>query len=326
MNPSKLLFTFFMVFGFVAINAQGLDELKNMKTEKESAVAGLQGQIDALNGEIGDLNSQINKLSGWRKGISGLVGFDFNNSSNWVASPNRSARSSALNIGITGFANKDTEKSFWNNKLLITKSFQDVDITEADRDAPDDGLFNNGTVDILNLSSLYGYKLSDAIAISALGELNTSLGNFLEPGTMDIGAGITYTGIENLVVVVHPLNYHIAWPAIGSVSSTGALGAKIRADYTRDFMLSGKKVAWSSTFTTFFPYSDTESTVPVFDKFGVDTGATANVGVAEWTWLNTLSFEVWNGIGVGVNFGIRKADFESLDTQNFYSLGLTYAL
>ncbi|MDX1702207.1 MAG: hypothetical protein R3250_16390, partial [Melioribacteraceae bacterium] len=63
--------------------------------------------------------------------------------------------------------------------------------------------------------------------------------------------------------------------------------------------------------TTFVPYSSAEEPEPT---------------LFEYTWLNTLSFEVWKGIGVGFTLGIRNAEFESPDTQSFYSLGLSYAL
>ena len=140
------------------------------------------------------------------------------------------------------------------------------------------------------------------MALSALGEVNTSLGNFLEPGTIDIGAGLTYIGIENLVVVLHPLNYHIAFPAagLGEASTQGALGAKLRADYGREFTISGKKMVWSSTLTSFIPYGDTtEEYTRELD------GSTYEADLFEYTWLNTLSFEVWKGIGVGISAGIR---------------------
>jgi hypothetical protein len=77
-------------------------------------------------------------------------------------------------------------------------------------------------------------------------------------------------------------------------------------------------VNWSSTLTGFFPYGgDTEI---------VEGDPNSAVSLAEYTWINTLSFQVWKGIGVGVSLGLRKSDFEFDGTQNFYSLGLSYAL
>ncbi len=287
---------------------QTLEELEAQKSELEAQKAGLQEQFDTYNGyqaEINAINDQILKLSGWQTGFSGLIGFSFTKSNNWVSNPNPNASSSALNLGFTGYANKITDSYFWRNKGILNKSWSDVDLSDADAMSEDDGLFDNGTVDLLNLNSLYGKTLSDKIAASAMGEVNTSLGNFLDPGTLDIGVGITYTPNSDLVVVIHPLNYHVAFSGLEGVESTGALGAKLRADYTKNF---AGGVAWSSTLTSFIPYVSKDPTL------------------FEYSWINTLSFEVWNGLGVGFSLGIRKAEFEWADTQTYYSLGLSYAL
>jgi len=315
----KRLFTL-AIFSICAagfINAQTLEELKTMKMEKLAMVDTKTAELDALGAEIASLDDRINLLSGWRTGFAGLVGLNFNKSDKWAGSPNPTASSTGLNIALSAFANKNTEKTFWNNKLIVNKSWQKVEIGDVDGG----DLFDNGTVDILNFSSLYGYKLSETLAISALGELNTSVENFLEPGTFDIGVGATWTPITNLVVVVHPFNYRITWPANGDVSSEGSLGAKLRADYGRDFLIQAKTVSWSSTLTAFLPYSSTE--IPVLDL----EGNPQNAGLTEFTWLNTISFSVWKGIGVGATFGLRSADFEVYENlQTFYAVGLSYAL
>ncbi len=295
---------------FASINVSSaqetLESLKAQKADKMAMHGEAQAKADALKGEIDALQLEIDKLSGWITGLSGLVGFDFNKSNGWVGSPNPDASSSKLGIGITAFANKTREKSFWNNKVLIDKQWQDVDLSDGDQEGENDGLFDNGTVDIVNMSSLYGYKLNSWIAASGLGEVNTSIENFLDPGTLDIGVGATLTPMENLVVVIHPLNYHIAFSGVDGVESSGALGAKLRADYAKEFSVRGKKLLWSSTFTTFIPYQD------------------ETPSLTEYTWLNKLNFEVWRGIGVGISAGLRNSEYESPDTQNFYSIGLSY--
>ncbi len=299
-----LLFLLFVSVGF--LQSQSLEELQSLKAVKEAAIGDLQGKIGTLQGELDGINRDMDLLKGWKKGFGGLIGFDLNNSNNWISNPNPDASSSALNIGLTAFANKETEKTFWNNKGIITKSWQDVDISEADETAEDDGLFDNGTVDIFNIQSLYGYKLKDKLALSAMGDLNTSIGNFLSPGTFDFGVGITWLPVNNLTFVVHPLNYRMAFSGVEGVGTEGSVGAKIRTDYTNAFNVSGKSFSWSSTLMTFIPYSSKEPS-----QF-------------EYTWLNTLSFEIWKGIGVGIGFGLRNAEFESVDTQSYQSLGLSY--
>lgn len=307
MNKICTLLTIF-TFCITILHGQTVDELEAKKSELESAKATLQEQVDTYNGyqaEIDGINDQILKLSGWQKGFSGLIGFSFTKSNDWVGNPNPNASSSSLNLGFTAYANKITDDFFWRNKGILNKSWADVDLSDGDGSAEDDGLFDNGTADLLNLSSLYGRRLTDKIALSALGEVNTSLGNFFDPGTLDIGTGFTYTPNNDLVVVVHPLNYHFAFSGTDDVESTGSIGAKVRADYTKTF--SGG-VSWSSTFTTFIPYVSKDPTL------------------FEYTWINTLAFEVWNGLGVGFSLGIRKSEFEWPDTQTYYSLGLSYAL
>lgn len=298
----------FLLGSFVALQAQSKEELEARKAELMSAQADLKEQVDAFNAyqaQIDGINGDILKLSGWQKGLSGLVGFSLNKSNSWVSSPNPNASSSSLNLAFTAHANKITNDYFWRNKGILNKSWSDVDLTEADGIADDDGLFDNGTVDLLNISSLYGRNISSKIAISALGEINTSLGNFFEPGTFDIGAGVTWIPTNDLVVVIHPLNYHFAFSGLDGLESTGSIGAKLRADYTHTFK---GGVAWSSTLTSFVPYVSKDPTL------------------FEYTWINTLSFEVWKGIGVGISVGLRKAEFETSKTQNYYSIGLSYAI
>ena len=165
-----------------------------MKAEKMGLIDDLQAQIDAAKGEVSALQKEIDVLSGWRKGVSGILGFDFNRSNTWIANPNPDTRSSKLGIDLTGYVLNDNEKTFWHNKAHILLGWNDVDFSQEDFDLPNDGLFNNGTIDLLNISSLAGYKFRENLAASAQLELNTSIGNFLEPGTLDIGIGtVSYT-------------------------------------------------------------------------------------------------------------------------------------
>jgi len=293
--------------------SQTIEELKSRQSEKSATADELQAQVNAINIEVKDLQTEIDKLSGWRKGVNGLLGFDLNKSSGWIANPNPDASSSSLNISINAFLLNDKEKTFWHNKGLLTKSWQNVDIDEKD----DSNLFENGTVDILNLSSLAGYKIAENFALSGQAELNTSLGNLFAPGTFDIGIGATWLPMDNLTIVVHPFNYRYAF-APGEISSAGAIGAKLRVDYSREFEINDMTLAWSSTLTGFIPYSDTKQIIDLAE------GGTYESNLNEFTWLNTFAFEVWRGIGVGLTFGIRKAKFESAENQRFTSLGLSY--
>jgi len=94
-----------MSFGLMA--QESLMELKEKMAEMEAQQADAQGQADALQGDIEGLQKQIDKLTGWRKGVNGLFGFDWNNSGGWIANPNPDAQSSSLNINLTGYALND---------------------------------------------------------------------------------------------------------------------------------------------------------------------------------------------------------------------------
>jgi len=309
-----------------SLEAQTIDELKAQKAAIEAQQAEAQATADGFAGEIAGLQKQINLLSGWRKGIGGILGLNFSNASNWAGFPNPNASSSNFTANITGFANLEREKYFWDNKLLVNQGWLSLDPNDGVT-APAPGLFTDGskTLDVVNLSSLAGYKLSNKLALSGLGELNTSITNFFEPGTIDIGIGATYTPVENFRIVFHPINLNASWLAAAIKDSEGftgdnptmSVGAKLRADYTRDFNVVGKKVAWSSTFTGFMPYTDAEVTYII-------DGESKTISASNWTWINSLSFEIWRGIGVGVGFGLRDASFESEETQSYYNVGLSY--
>ena len=56
--------------------------------------------------------------------------------------------------------------------------------------------------------------------------------------------------------------------------------------------------------------------------------AATGTRVAIWwyEWTNTFAFSVWKGIGVGLTYGIRRADAEIQETQTRYNVGLSYTL
>lgn len=310
MKRIYLLITLFFIG--LSIQAQSLDELKAMKAEKEKVAGAKQADADAVKAEIAALASKIEILSGWKKGVFGGLGFNLNNSNNWQTNAIKNAATAAFTGSLNGFANRQAEKYFWNNSGVFNLGYLKFDDKD---DATDNTKFRRNT-DVLRLASLYGYKMNKWIAISALGEYSSSLFNFNKPGILDIGAGATLTPVQDLVIVIHPLNYHFAFSGNDAVKSTSALGAKIRADYTKKFK---GGVSWASTLTSFFPYGSAAAGAP---------------GLFEYTWLNTIGFNIWKGIGVGFTLGLRQADFETWGnaepkkkgvTQSFNTLGLSYA-
>lgn len=296
-----------LVSGYSAV-AQTEGELKKELGEKKASISQLQK-------EAGAIKAKIDALPGWKYGAFGTVGGSVSEFNNWYlqAAPNNSSG----NIGITvnAFANLKQEKYFWRNALNVNLGW--VKLENKDAPDPDDN-FNVAT-DVFNLTSLYGYKISEKLAISTLGEYRTALleGSFNDPGYLDIGVGMTWTPIENLIVVAHPLNYNFVF-SDGASQYESSLGAKVVADYTRKI----GSINFKSNLSAFLSYEDTN--------------------FSNWQWTNGFSYTLWKNIGVGFDFGLRgnkqeafnfeiaenpNLTLENTDNvlQSFWLLGLSYA-
>ena len=310
----KLVLVIGLMFGIASTYAQTAEELKAQQAPKKDSIAKLQGEVDAL-------QAKIDALPGWKKGAFGTIGANLQGFNNWYS--NAAPNSSTGNIGVTvnGFANLQQEKFFWRNSGNINLAWVKNDNTDID----DDSDSFDGTTDVFTISSLYGRKLSDTWAISALGEYRTSIiNNFNDPGFLDLGIGATWTPLENLVVVIHPLNYNFVFAENDAVFDSST-GAKIVADYTRQF----NKVNFKSNLSTFQSYKSGD--------------------LSNWTWINSFGYTLWKGIGVGFEFGLRgnkqealndiqtnvnnpdfdaNATFGSIDNkvQSYWLFGLNYSL
>ena len=307
----KLVLVLGLMFGIASTYAQTAEELKAQQAPKKDSIAALQAKVDALQG-------QINALPGWKKGAFGTIGANLQGFNDWYS--NAAPNSSTGNIGVTvnGFANLLQEKFFWRNSGNINLAWVKNDNKDVTTDSED----FDGTTDVFTISSLYGRKVSDKWAISTLGEYRTSIiNNFNDPGFLDLGIGMTWTPMENLVVVIHPLNYNFVF-AKNDAAFDSSTGAKIVADYTRQF----NNVNFKSNFSTFQSYKSGD--------------------LSNWTWVNSFGYTLWKGIGLGFEFGLRGnkqeglnnlqtrvggnpvATFSDLDnkTQSYWLFGLNYSL
>lgn len=274
----KLSFALVLIFGVISSYAQTLEELKAEQAIKKDSVDAIQKRVDALQG-------QIDGFKGWKIGAFGTIGGNLSGYNNWYAK--KTANSAAGNLGFTvnGFANLDQEKYFWKNSTNINLSWVKLDDKDIDTDEPGFQAAN----DVFTLSSLYGYKLSDKFAASALGEYrSTIINNFNDPGYLDLGIGATWTPIPELVVVMHPVNYNFVFSSGDSVFES-SLGAKIVADYTKSF----GDVNFKSNLSIFQSYKSSD--------------------YSNWTWTNTLGYTLWKGIGIGLEGGLRKNKQEALN-------------
>ena len=298
----KLIFSLFMLLAVTTIAfALTKEELQAEKAEK-------QAEADKFQGEANALQAKIDALPGWRKGAFGTIGGSLSNFNDWYSqgAPNNSSG----NIGITfnAFANKIEEKYFWRNSLTTNLGWVKLDNKDDATDSED----FNATTDVFNISSLYGRNISKTWAISGLAEYRTTIiDNFNDPGFLDVGVGATWTPIENLIVVIHPLNYNFVF-ADNDAAFESSAGAKIVADYTRQI----GAINFKSNFSTFQSYEDSD--------------------LSNFTWTNSFSYTLWKMIGVGFDFALRSnkqeaanaqgVDLKDADNtlQSYYTVGLSY--
>lgn len=307
MYRSILSFVFLLSLVF-SVNAQTEEELKELKSQKQTQLGELESQVNALKGEIAGINEQLLVFPRWEKGAFGIIGANLNGFSDWLSRDKSNLSSTSISFSANAFANHFTEKSFWRNSGNLNIGF--AKLVEKDRDGNVVEEVEQNTPDVINLTSLYGYKLSPKLALSVLGEYrSTFLENFNNPGYLDIGTGFTWTPVNNMVVVVHPLNYNFVFAEEGS-SFESSLGAKIMADYTREI---APGVNWKSNLSYFLSYKDSD--------------------FSNWTWVNGVGFQVLKKLGVGFELGLRSNKQEALakeftdnPLQTYYILGLTYSL
>lgn len=269
---------FVSVIGF---SQETEEELKALIGPKKDSIAAIQGRVDAI-------QAKIDALPGWKIGAFGTVGFNLSQFDNWYSQGTPNVSSGNIGITFNGFANLKEEKFFWRNAMNINLTWVKFD----DEDDPtDDDSFQEAT-DVFNISSLYGRNLTKSLAVSGLMEYRTTLlNNFNDPGYLDVGIGATWTPIENLVVVVHPLNYNFVF-ADNEAIFNSSLGAKILVDYTKTF----GKLNYKSNLSAFQSYEDSD--------------------LSNWTWINSLGYTFWKGIGVGFEFGLRGNRQEAVNFAN----------
>ena len=274
----NLFLVTFLLLGCAFGFAQTEEELKSEMGPKKDSIAAIQARVDAI-------QAKIDALPGWKKGAFGTIGANLTNFNNWYAqgSPNNSSG----NIGVTvnGFANLQQEKFFWRNAMNVNLAWVKFD----DKDNPNDEDSFRQASDVFTISSLYGQKLSEKFAISGLGEYRTTiLSNFNDPGYLDLGVGATWTPITDMVVVIHPLNYNFVFSSDNTIFES-SLGAKILVDYTKKI----GAVNFKTNLSMFQSYKSGD--------------------LSNYTWINSFGYTLWNGIGLGFEFGLRNNKQEALN-------------
>ncbi|TDT46448.1 Protein of unknown function (DUF3078) [Maribacter spongiicola] len=306
----KIVLTLALAFVATVGFSQTEEELKGQLGAAKDSIAAIQGRADAIQGAI-------DALPGWKKGAFGTIGANLSSFNNWYGQGTPDLSSGNIGVTVNAFANLNEEKFFWRNSGNINLGWVKFDDKNDDTD---DDSFKQGT-DVFNITSLYGRKLSEKWAISGLAEYRTTiLNNFNDPGYLDLGVGATWTPIADLVVVIHPLNYNFVFSDNDAVFES-SLGAKIVADYTRQI----GAVNFKSNLSMFQSYK---------------SGDLSNL-----TWINSFGYTLWNGIGLGFEFGLRDnkqealnyavgtlgetaTTFDTVDNklQTYFLVGLNYSL
>lgn len=293
-----------LIFALIITNvafSQTLDELKKQKADLEGKAAPIQAQVDAIKSEIDAVNTKISGYPGWYKGAFGTLGANFTGRNQWFSAGNlKDSRATTILGSFNAFANNIADKYFWRNAGSLNLGWQKLKLT------PDSDAKFEPVADVLNITSLFGYNISKKLAASTLGEYRTSvIKNFNNPGYLDLGVGLTYTPMKNMIIVFHPLNYNFIFAKDDS-KFTPSLGCKIVGDYNTQIV---KGINWRTNLTGFYSYKN-------------NTPSLHN-----GTWTNWLGFNVWKGVGVGLEFALRMSDQEVLDKiQNYYTVGLSYKL
>ncbi len=277
---------------------KNLEELKAEKAKKSAELAKLQGEVDALKGLIAT-------YPGWRFGGMGTVGINLSGYKNWYSNAMPSSSTANIGIVVNGFADLIAKDYFWKNALGLNLGWTKLD----DESKPNQDKDFKTTTDALNFSSLFGYNITETIASSALLQYRTTVTkNFNDPGYLDFGVGATWTPMSELVVVVHPLNYNYVFASTGSTFES-SLGCKLMAEYNKDFGF----LKYRSNFTTFLSYKSSD--------------------YSNWTWVNSVGLNVWKGLGVGFEGGLRQNKQEAfsmgdLDNklQSYWLIGISYGL
>lgn len=298
MNKILLTLGLLLTLGVCELSAQNVDSLNARKAE-------LRDQIKSLESELKSTTAMIPPTYGWRFDFGGTLGFSLSSLDNWTRSPNPNSVTSSIQASLSGRANLRQEKYFWRNSAQLNLGWQKLDLKRED--VEDESKYQP-TVDVLQLTSLFGYKITPKLSLSALAEFRTTvIEDAFDPAYLDLGVGATWTPNDNLLVTVHPLNYNFVFASDDSQFES-SLGAKILVDYTQELL---EGVRLRSNLSGFLSYEDMEE-------------------LSNFTWTTGINFTAFKGIGVGIEYAVRwnKQETRLLDDdiQQYFLIGLSYNL
>ena len=271
-------------------------EAWNLKIKEAEAAA------DKIKKELDVLADSLKVYPIWSKGVFGTIGFNFSRFQNWLSKNESNTSASTIGYSFNGYFNLEEQKYFWNNTLKLAQSWQRF--KDKDNEERNDGF--QVSADAFTYSSLWGYKISEKLATSALLEYKTGLlqNRLNNPGTLDFGIGMTWKPIKNLIVAVHPVNYNSVFAEENAISS---FGVKAISEYSRKFF---KGINWTTSLSVFSSYKSYD--------------------LNNWSWTNGLGKDI-KGIGIGLDISFKQSRQEAIvreldnnPIQWYYVFGLSY--
>ncbi|PID95078.1 MAG: hypothetical protein CSA95_01350 [Bacteroidetes bacterium] len=306
----KIVGVIFLILVGIASSAQepkSRDSLENELSETKAA-------IKALEAKVADIQDTIDELPGWNLGALGTLGINFSHFNNWYSNTNPNLLEGHVSIVQNGYAKLNRESYFWVNHANLHLSWKLS--YNKDKDLESKG-FELKT-DIFRLSSLFGYKLSEEFAVCALTDYRGSfIKNISAPSFWDLGIGASWKPVNNLYLVVNPLNYEFIFSNKEKHDYKSSSGTKLLADYTHKI----GKVNFKTNLVAFISYR--------------------SFLYSNWTSTNSFTYILWKKVGLGLNFGLsqnRQEVFNSAlnncptleDTNNklqsFWTFGVSYSM
>jgi len=362
---TRLLLLVALVMGSFIVNAQVQQDPETLKAERAKQVAAIsaaQGEIDKIDGILARLD-----VTGWDFGGSGSANFSANGNNNWVAIASETdpltglpyAGSSVVQTvtNVDVFANYQQPRFFWFNGLSLLQNFN-INLPSGILEgtgAPEIGDLINRTSDKLYFQSVPGYRINSELAASGLFDLESSLGQFLNPGTFSAGLGLTWTPtkfadgrLKPLRVIFHPLTWKgtivneteidndrkIFQQALrnelglfGDETLISQFGLKFVADYARTLKILGNNISWKTQLRGFAPYtqlepilSDATTGLPLLNADGTPQIGPAT-GPMELNWDNNFSILIFKNIALGANYNLRSYKPEYDGVQSLWNAG-----
>lgn len=311
MTAKKITLFLFCCCLFQGIFAQDMESLKKRKESLKLDVKEWTLDIKEAQKELAKVKEELKFLEDslkvypiWSKGVFGTVGFNFTRFQDWLSKKESSTAASNLGFTVNSFFNLEQKKYFWKNTININQSWLRFD--NKDKEEEENGY--QVASDAFNVNSLWGYKLNDKLATSALLQYRTALlqKRLNNPAFLDAGFGISWTPKKDMVVAFHPLNYNAVFSK-SEAELNSSFGLKIIGEYARKF-LSG--ISWTTSVSSFFSYKSGE--------------------LNNWLWSNGLNKTFGKiGIGLDVAFKQNKQEAKALELsdnpfQFYYILGLSY--